>query len=136
MFCWRQIIFNTYLKNLWACEFYFRCLDYLIYILSNNHYSCPDIWLRRLKTIIVSYYFLIYWELNRINRIFPLRFYASGTGFPLWFMEVWRWPAKPLVLFISGWLQSALGKEVFLWQKKQKVFIHSICSNVDPRGAF
>lgn len=55
---------------------------------------------------------------------------------PLWFMKVWRWPAKPLVLFISGWLQSALGKEVFLWQKKQKVFIHSICSNVDPREAF
>lgn len=72
-------------------------------------------------------------NLGKLN--FLHGFMQVALVFFLWFMKVWKWPAKPLVLFIFGWLQSAFGKEVFLWPKKQKS-VYSICNNIDPRGAF
>ena len=43
--------------------------------------------------------------------------------------------ASQAACFISGWLQWVLGKEFSFGRKSKNVFIHSICSSIDPQGA-
>ena len=52
-----------------------------------------------------------------MNRIFPWGFMQVALVLLLWLMRV----TSQATCFISEWLRSALGKEVYFWQKKQKM---------------